>query len=81
MAFESGLIEQSYNSYLQAIASQMGVGLAIVTTFIIVVALWSLIWKGLALWKSSRKGSWIWFVILLVINIVLWKNAFKIKKL
>lgn len=68
MAFESSLIEQSYSTYLQAIASQLGVGLGIVTIFILVVAVWTLVWKGLALWKSAKKGSWIWFVIMLIIN-------------
>jgi phosphoglycerol transferase MdoB-like AlkP superfamily enzyme len=35
---------------------------------IIITAIWSLIWKGLALWKSSRKNSKPWFIALLVIN-------------
>jgi hypothetical protein len=33
-----------------------------------VVAIWSLIWKGLALWKSARQGSKVWFVVLLLVN-------------
>ncbi len=33
-----------------------------------IVLIWSLVWKGLALWKSARKSHSIWFVILLVIN-------------
>ncbi len=32
--------------------------------------IWSLIWKGLALWKAARLGSKVWFVILLVVNTV-----------
>ncbi|MFZ2038943.1 MAG: DUF5652 family protein [Minisyncoccia bacterium] len=35
---------------------------------IIALTIWSLTWKGLALWKSSHNESRIWFVILLVIN-------------
>jgi len=35
---------------------------------LIIVIVWSLIWKGLALWKAARKNSVIWFVILLVVN-------------
>jgi len=34
--------------------------------FILIV--WSLIWKGLALWKAAREGSKVWFVVLLVLN-------------
>jgi hypothetical protein len=35
-----------------------------------VVVLWSIIWKGLALWKAAKKGSKVWFVFLLVVNTV-----------
>ncbi len=30
--------------------------------------IWSLIWKGLALWKSASKKQLIWFILLLIIN-------------
>ena len=36
--------------------------------FIIIV--WSLFWKGMALWKAAHEGSKIWFVVLLVVNTV-----------
>ncbi|MDO8523426.1 MAG: DUF5652 family protein [bacterium] len=39
------------------------VGLAI---FLLVV--WSLYWKGRALWLSARKGEKLWFVVLLLVN-------------
>lgn len=32
------------------------------------LAIWSLFWKGLALWKSARNNERYWFVALLVIN-------------
>ena len=35
-----------------------------------VVVVWSLVWKGIALWKSSRRNSIVWFVVLLVVNTV-----------
>lgn len=35
---------------------------------ILFAVLWSLPWKGVALWKSARLGSKSWFVALLVIN-------------
>jgi hypothetical protein len=35
---------------------------------ILVAVLWSLPWKGFALWKSARKGDSVWFVILLLVN-------------
>lgn len=35
---------------------------------IIALAIWSIIWKGLALWKAARLGHKGWFIGLLVIN-------------
>lgn len=35
---------------------------------VIVAIGWSLVWKGLALWKSAKLKQPIWFVALLVIN-------------
>ena len=32
------------------------------------LAIWSLFWKGLALWKSARNDERHWFIALLVIN-------------
>ncbi len=36
--------------------------------FMIPLLLWSLFWKGLALWHAGRKAQPWWFVILLVVN-------------
>jgi len=33
-----------------------------------IVILWSLIWKLIALWKSARKGSWVWFILIGILN-------------
>ncbi|MDD5710856.1 MAG: DUF5652 family protein [Candidatus Colwellbacteria bacterium] len=33
-----------------------------------ILVLWSIFWKGLALWHSGRRGNAWWFVILLVVN-------------
>ncbi len=32
--------------------------------------IWSVIWKGLALWKAAQQGDKYWFIALLVINTV-----------
>jgi len=37
---------------------------------LVLVIIWSLIWKGIALWKSARLSHKPWFVVLLVINTV-----------
>lgn len=36
--------------------------------FFFLFVLWSLIWKGLALWHAARRGEKGWFVALLIIN-------------
>lgn len=35
-----------------------------------IVAIWSIIWKGFALWRASRNYQKIWFVVLLGVNTV-----------
>ena len=37
---------------------------------ILILAVWSIIWKGIALWKAARNGSKIWYVVLLIANTV-----------
>lgn len=35
---------------------------------IVLILLWTLPWKGVALWKSARNGQKIWFVVLFLVN-------------
>lgn len=39
-------------------------------SLLILLTVWSLFWKGLALWHSARRGQPWWFVAMLVINTV-----------
>jgi hypothetical protein len=39
-----------------------------VFTGFMLLTIWALAWKGVALWKASQNGSKIWFVALLVLN-------------
>ncbi len=32
--------------------------------------IWSIVWKGLALWQAARRRDKVWFVVLLVVNTV-----------
>lgn len=41
-----------------------GVGLIVFIALII----WSLIWKGLALWRAARNGHTAWYIIMLIVN-------------
>lgn len=38
------------------------------TALLTAVIVWSLVWKGLALWKSAHRDSKIWFIVFLVVN-------------
>jgi len=38
--------------------------------FLLILAIWTFIWKGLSLWKSARNGQKIWFILLLLISTV-----------
>lgn len=33
-----------------------------------ILVIWTLFWKGMALWKSAKDNDKIWFVVLLVLN-------------
>lgn len=48
--------------------SVFGMGFPVVGSLLVVAILWSLLWKGLALWKSAKRGDTWWFVAFLVLN-------------
>jgi len=52
------------------IGQYLGVTAGAALVLVMVLSIWTLIWKGLALWKASKKNSIPWFVILLVVNTV-----------
>lgn len=35
---------------------------------VFVIFIWSIIWKGLALWRAAIQGQRNWFIALLIIN-------------
>ena len=37
---------------------------------LIAITLWTLPWKGVALWKSAHRRERWWFIVLLVVNTV-----------
>lgn len=52
----------------QAIADSLGISLWVLLALTIVIGIWVLVWKGLALWKAANKKSIPWFIILLIFN-------------
>jgi len=54
------------HNYALGLGAPTWIPFAGVTLFLLIV--WSIFWKGLALWHSAgRKQGW-WFVVLLVVN-------------
>lgn len=51
-------------NYMGVIATQMGIPVWMLS----IIFAWSLVWKLLALWKSARNNSVVWFIILAIIN-------------
>jgi Family of unknown function (DUF5652) len=33
-----------------------------------IIIVWSLIWKGVALWKAARNSHTVWYVFMLIVN-------------
>lgn len=52
------------------IGGAAGFGMPFFPTLILGLTVWSLFWKGLALWHSAQRGQAWWFLALLIINTV-----------
>ena len=48
----------------------LGITAGAALVLVLILSIWTLIWKGLALWKASKKNSIPWFVIILVVNTI-----------
>jgi hypothetical protein len=36
--------------------------------FVILLVIWAVAWKGVALWKAARNSDKAWYIVLLVLN-------------
>ena len=36
--------------------------------FIIIIAIWSSVWKAWALWRAARNNALVWYIVMLIIN-------------
>ena len=60
---------EGLNTY-EIIGNLLGVSVGTAMFLLIVISIWALVWKGLALWKSAQKKSIVWFIVLLIVNTV-----------
>jgi len=64
-----GILSAYMDNTLQNFMSGGGLWLFfLVPGFFIILMLWSIFWKGLALWHSARRNEGIWFIIMLFFN-------------
>ena len=40
----------------------------LVVAALALLAIWSLAWKGVALWKAARRDQPLWYIVILVLN-------------
>ena len=58
-------------SYMQQMTgSAWGAGMPWAGFFWLMMPLlvWSIAWKGVALWKSAKRNELVWFIVFLVVN-------------
>ena len=65
MMGQNGLVSTYANTNFP---SWFGKFMLILPVLLVVFIIWSLFWKGWALWKSARAGNKVWFFVLLVVN-------------
>jgi len=51
-------------------AELLGISEISVIMLLGIIFIWTIIWTGIALWKSARKNHMIWFIVLLFINTI-----------
>jgi hypothetical protein len=57
-----------YQQYTTLASDTWGISPEVALAVLSIIGIWSLVWKGLALWKSAGKQQPIWFIALLIIN-------------
>ena len=59
---------QFFEQFITDVSQNWGISVNIVVLILVLAAVWSAVWKLLGLWKSARKGSIIWFIVLALTN-------------
>lgn len=60
------MMNSYWNGYAGAFIPGMVAGWA--SMFIVPLAIWSVFWMGMALWKAARNDSKVWFIVLLLVH-------------
>jgi len=54
------------NSFVSLTGLPTNSAVLILAVSLIIISIWTLIWKGLALWKSAHNNHKIWFVVFIL---------------
>ncbi len=58
----------------EVVARQIGFNIlawgAGITVLAIVLMIWTMVWKGIALWRAGRNNQLGWFIVLFLINTI-----------
>jgi len=38
------------------------------TAFIIILTIWTIVWKAMALWRAARNNHLAWYIVLMILN-------------
>ena len=55
---------------MEPVCPFLGMPNALLITVFIVLMVWSIVWKGIALWRAGRNNHLAWFIVMLIINTV-----------
>ena len=64
------LLNGGWDNYAGLWLGPAGFLLGLGAIAVLALAVWTIYWKGRALWYAARKGEKVWFVVLLVVNTV-----------
>lgn len=60
----------AYPQYVTMTSDLWGITPEMALGMLTIVGIWSLIWKGFALWRAGRQNQMIWFIVLLIVNTI-----------
>ncbi len=61
-------IQSDYAIVNQMLGIPLSSGIRVIVLVAIAFVVWSIVWKGLALWHAARRKQGWWFLILLLVN-------------
>lgn len=61
-------METQTSQIMEIIANDLGVSIETLIVVILIIGIWQMIWKGIALWRSAELSQKWWFIAILLLN-------------